>query len=757
VCSSPRSGHHSAEAVPYSRRPDAVTDTPSPEARRPHFPGERWWLHPFRHRTRRPVASDSIGRISLLGQMFLETVFNEWPHHPTRKINSAGLASQARPERRRHSPAAPQTMTICVPFAATATDIPFTRQRDRSSSHPSAGGGRLNLKVVFMKSASYHQPIWLSNANYHLFLRRIETECRIALQPIVDIHSGQLLACESLVRGVNSIGFGRIEDLFCHAHEINALPRLEELLIRKSLDAFAEIRRSTWALLFLNIDSRFAVDHETLVRILLNATAAHGLSPADICIELSEKHQDLGSSAFETSVAALRREGYLVAIDDFGIGNSGLLMLHKSSPTFVKIDRFFIQSIQEDPRKKAMVSSTVNMCHALGIRVIAEGVETVNELHQCRDIRCDLAQGYLIQRPVTSIGDISTTYAVVSNNPDRRKRASDNLGLHSHIIRPATIDCRASLDAAFETLEKHPEQNIIPVLGPTGVPNGVIRERDLKPFVYSRYGRDLLANRGLNFRLSDFIRPLPVADIETQLSPLLDVVCSEEVDGIIITDGMKYEGYLPSSAVAKLANELRIEAAADRNPLTRLPANSAVKSFIDASLRRTDCCRVMCYVDLDDFKPFNDKYGFRAGDRALLLLADHLKSMQVGADIFVGHIGGDDFFVGSLGRNAACLASQLRNIQQSFKLAAESLYSSEDRQNGYLIGLDRKKNKQHFGLLSCTMAALELPEGESVADGELLAAMLASAKTEAKKCKGSLLMRSLRDKWTEPETVVAAA
>ncbi|MFX7506900.1 diguanylate cyclase, partial [Acinetobacter baumannii] len=85
--------------------------------------------------------------------------------------------------------------------------------------------------------------------------------------------------------------------------------------------------------------------------------------------------------------------------------------------------------------------------------------------------------------------------------------------------------------------------------------------------------------------------------------------------------------------------------------------------------------RIACYLDLDNFKPFNDKYGFRAGDRALLMFSELLKMLQVGNDIFVGHVGGDDFFVGGTGQTADLLLPRLAHLQATFARDAETLYS----------------------------------------------------------------------------------
>lgn len=590
-----------------------------------------------------------------------------------------------------------------------------------------------------MRSESTETPLWLSNANETLFLKRSAAELKIALQPIVDINTGRTIAFESLVRDVDKVGFPSIEALFDHAAELDTLCQLEACLLERAISTFALLRREHWLLLFVNIDGRALRERAQIQAILDRLVCEMNLEASDICIELSERNNVLSAEQFAEAVGELRRAGYLVAIDDFGTGNSGLQMLYQSNPNFLKIDRFFVQAMQADNKKRLMVSTIVDLAHTMGIRVIAEGVETIHELHASREVRCDLAQGYLIGRPTVDVGDLKKTYAIVPANADLRAKRCDAVGIRAFLQPLHTLNVEASLVDVFKLLRLHPDQSIIPILDNGSIPHGIIRERDLKPFVYSPYGRDLLRNPWIGIGLKDFIRPIPTADVNAQLVPLLDLVSDTSQEGILITDGIKYAGVLPAAALARLANEIRLEAAVDRNPLTRLPANGAIKAFIDRAVAESRSMRALCHADLDNFKPFNDKYGFRAGDRALLLFSDLLKSLQADSDIFVGHVGGDDFFVGAMGAEADDLLNRLGRLQARFSRDVENLYAREDRDAGYIVSKDRTGKEQRFPLLSCTVAALEIPAHAMVTDAEMVTDKLAAVKVKAKSRKGSLL------------------
>lgn len=573
---------------------------------------------------------------------------------------------------------------------------------------------------------------WLSNANTSLFLKRAKAELACALQPIVDINTGRTVAFESLVRETGRLGFDTPNDLFEYAGSAGVLLELEGILQAKAIAKFMHARSRGWALLFLNLDGRLLPRRAEVEDRLLRLLARHGIGPSDVCIELSERNQLLETSAFEVEVAGLRNAGFTVAIDDFGTGNSGLQMLYKCSPDFLKIDRFFVSSVQSDPKKRVLLSSVVDLAHTLGIRVIAEGIESTAELNSCRGIRCDLAQGYYVARPTTNVDELKPHYNFFANEPSRR---TNEISAHDvrALIEPLTpLRIDAPLSAIFAVFEHNPAQTMIPIVDAAQMPRGIVRERDIKPFIYSRFGRDLLRNKSLGFGLKNFLRSVAIADINSQFGPLLELVGADTNDGIIITEHMSYCGVLPTAGLLKLSNEIRTREASNQNPLTRLPGNQAIRSYLDDAAERHGARRLLCYLDVDNFKPFNDKYGFRVGDRALLMLASILRSAQLERDVFVGHIGGDDFFIGAYDEQCGHLLNMLAAIRQRFGHDVESLYSHTDREAGVLIGKNREGKDQAFPLLTCSIAALELDELVSVSGSEEIASQLAQLKLRAK-------------------------
>ena len=102
---------------------------------------------------------------------------------------------------------------------------------------------------------------------------------------------------------------------------------------------------------------------------------------------------------------------------------------------------------------------------------------------------------------------------------------------------------------------------------------------------------------------------------------------------------------LSAASLLRVINENSLAQARDCNPLTKLAGNSSIASYVSEACPNTAEDFVLAYMDLDNFKAFNDAYGFRQGDRAILLFAELMRKQFQQDNIFLGHVGGDDFFV----------------------------------------------------------------------------------------------------------------
>lgn len=162
----------------------------------------------------------------------------------------------------------------------------------------------------------------------------------------------------------------------------------------------------------------------------------------------------------------------------------------------------------------------------------------------------------------------------------------------------------------------------------------------------------------------------------------------------------------PQELVARVKMVLRRTARdLDANPLTRLPGNVSIINEIQKRIEKNELFAV-CYIDLDKFKAFNDKYGFEKGDEVIKntarILINSVQEKGTPQD-FIGHIGGDDFVVVTVPDKSNDLC---KNIITKFDMIIPSLYAKEDLEKGYIISRDRQKKKAKIPLLSISIGVV---------------------------------------------------
>lgn len=138
---------------------------------------------------------------------------------------------------------------------------------------------------------------------------------------------------------------------------------------------------------------------ETCIRATLEAAARCNFPLERIIFEVTEQEQVLDIPHLTDILRAYRKQGFMTAIDDFGAGYAGLNLLADFQPDLIKLDMELIRGVDGDRVRQVLVETTLEMCRKLGIRVIAEGIETRAELDCLRQMGVELFQGYLLAKP----------------------------------------------------------------------------------------------------------------------------------------------------------------------------------------------------------------------------------------------------------------------------------------------------------------------------------------------------------------------
>ena len=205
-----------------------------------------------------------------------------------------------------------------------------------------------------------------------------------------------------------------------------------------------------------------------------------------------------------------------------------------------------------------------------------------------------------------------------------------------------------------------------------------------------------------------------------------------------MVDNMRYVGFLSAKALLRIINEKNLALARDQNPLTRLPGNTRIYEFVSQALASRTDASVLIYFDFDNFKPFNDTYGFRAGDRAIQLFADLLQREMRREDQFVGHIGGDDFFVGVRNGDLSSACTLATSVATRFAEDVRSLYDATDRDRGYIFAKGRRGRRHRFPLLSVSAAVLAITQSAEHGSMDSVLSAISTLKKVAKDSRGRI-------------------
>ena len=532
-----------------------------------------------------------------------------------------------------------------------------------------------------------------------------------AFQPIIYAQSGKLYAVEALLRNVQDIpNITTIDDLFDLVFSNDYLYEFDLLLREKAIKKFANINIPNLKL-FYNLDNRIIYNKNYSSGNTQKILTKYNLSKDKIIFELSEKGTSIEQNALSTMLQRYKQSGYSIAIDDFGIGVSGLKLLYFSEANIIKIDRFFISNIDQDSKKKLFCSSIIDMAHIMGMQVIAEGVETQKEFYTCKDIGADFIQGFLVQKPTKNINEILPIYNDISNLILDDKREDQNKFIDEQFIdKIEPLPVNSSLYDIILHFKKNTDHNFVPIIDEFRYFLGIIYESDIKKISYSQYGLSLAQNQNFSTTLLKYLKPALSVEMAWGIDKILEMynLNFQNSLGIFITNSDKYLGFINLNSLLTMSYKRNIEIATNQSPLTKLPGNNQIEKFIANSFRNIQINTThIIYFDFNDFKPFNDIYGFRQGDRAILIFSELLQK-RYPKNSFIAHIGGDDFFVGLTDFTFEDVFELTLDIQNEFKYSAKNLYSKEDKELGYIVSKDRFGTTRNFNLLSVSCAIVEI-------------------------------------------------
>lgn len=214
-----------------------------------------------------------------------------------------------------------------------------------------------------------------------------------AFQPIVDVVDRKIVSYEALIRGAHGEPASQV---FSHVapedmHQFDAAGRVAAIEQASQLGICCDLN--------LNLLPQSLLLSTSSIESMLEAASKYNHPIKRIVIEVTEGEMINDHVRFSQLINIYRRKGLKVAIDDFGAGHSGLNLLAEFQPDQIKMDMTLMRGIESNGPRQAIVRAIASVCLDLGIDLMAEGVETLDEFHWLKNEGIRLFQGYLFAKP----------------------------------------------------------------------------------------------------------------------------------------------------------------------------------------------------------------------------------------------------------------------------------------------------------------------------------------------------------------------
>jgi diguanylate cyclase (GGDEF)-like protein/PAS domain S-box-containing protein len=315
--------------------------------------------------------------------------------------------------------------SVGVAVSATGSAADLVRQAE-TAMYAAKSAGRRRV-AVFNRALAEHADERYSLSG-QLRVALAEDALSMHYQPVVDLRTGRVTGVEALARWNHpELGWVPPDRFVAVAEETGLAPELDRWALRRAISEAGAMRADgtlpDGAYVAVNLSAANLTD-VALEALVDGSTREAGLAPRDVVLEITEGAVMASPDVAIALLGRLRQRGFRVALDDFGTGYSSMAYLRRLPLTTLKIDRSFVAEIVDDPEALAIVTSIVQLAHATGVDVVAEGVETPGHASLLRGLGCGAAQGWLWSAAVPPVtartgGVLTRTYDVGDRLPER--------------------------------------------------------------------------------------------------------------------------------------------------------------------------------------------------------------------------------------------------------------------------------------------------------------------------------------------------
>ncbi len=553
-------------------------------------------------------------------------------------------------------------------------------------------------------------------------------------QPIVGLDAVSIFAHEALIRGPQGTPLHTPDALLKAAAEEGLGYALEYACVVAALQTWGQLKVP--GRLFVNISANALTqlfEEQGPQRLLALLRELH-ITPRMLVLEITEHERVTDMDKLAAIVQRIRSVGVALALDDFGDGRSSLRLWSQLRPEFVKIDKYFTKAISEHGDKLKTLQALQQIAAIFGTELVAEGIETAEDLRVLRDLGLPLGQGYFLGHPDRQPAPHLQAQASrvlrerqIAVLPELTRAVTSGHLRHMAIVNAPTVTHATTNDALAALFLDQADLHAVALLeGERSV--GIINRAQFMNQYSKLYYREVWGRKSCTVHANCEPR---IVERNHSVDDLIGILTSQDqrylADGFIVTDNGRYLGLGTGEQLVRSVTETRIEAARHANPLTFLPGNIPISQHMDRLLKK-QVRFVACYADLNHFKPFNDYYGYWRGDEMIRLVA-RIAVEQCDAQFdFLGHVGGDDFI---LLFQSADWRLRCERLVAEFNSRSQALFDDDARQAGGILAEDRQGVERFFPCTTLSVGAVVI-DAKRFTRPEDVANVAARAKHDAK-------------------------
>jgi diguanylate cyclase (GGDEF)-like protein len=563
-------------------------------------------------------------------------------------------------------------------------------------------------------------------------------------QPIVNLVDASVYAHEALIRGPQGTSLHSPDALLRAAADESLGYEFEYACVLCALRTWGALGMA--GRLFVNISANALtmLHQQHGNEDLLKFVNAMGVSARMLVLEITEHERVEDMDLLADIVSQLRTAGMSLALDDFGDGRSSLRLWSQLKPEAVKIDKYFTKQISENGDKLKTIQALQQIASVFGSELVAEGIENAEDLRVLRDLGIHYGQGYFLgypdpqPLPQTNL----QTRQVLSERelavfPELSRISILGQLRNVELVEAPTVTVASTVDELAALFHQQPNLHAVALVEgerPVGIINRIRFTNEYSKLYYREiWGRKSCASHAN-------LHPR-VIEREHSVDELVGILTSQDqrylVDGFVVTENGRYVGLGTGDQLVRSVTETRIEAARHANPLTFLPGNIPISQHMERLLKKK-VQFVACYADLNNFKPFNDYYGYWRGDEMIRLLSRVCMEHCDAQRDFLGHVGGDDFIL--LFQSPDWL-QRCEALVRVFNERAEEMFDADARKHGGIEAEDRHGILRFFPCTTVSIGAVAI-DTHQFSRAEDVANLAALAKHDAKKAGVAVLQRA---------------